>query len=157
MKALCILLWRHYVYSSQVLEPGIPNWHNVLVHNLTNSQNSTSAVPQVIIHHVPNVHKVPKQYIIYLTYSGWHSQPVLGRLCQNRLHHVIASSPKMLGPTWRVWTSSFMGTWFLVNQCIQPSCTGFSIGQDRPNRLKLGPMVLPTPLCKGCPRLLKSD
>ena len=45
----------------------------------------------------------------------------------------------------------------LVNQCEVQSCTGHSIGQDRPNRLKRGPMVLPTPLFKGRQRLLKPD
>ncbi len=79
-----------------------PNWHNI--HNLKYSQNSTRAVPQVIVHNVPNVHKVPNQHIIYLTYSGWCFQPVLSRLCQIRLHHVSASSPQMLGPAWQVWT-----------------------------------------------------
>ena len=37
----------------------------------------------------------------------------------------------------------------LVNQ--------WAIGQDRPYRLKRGPMVLPTSLFKGRQRLLKSD
>jgi hypothetical protein len=45
----------------------------------------------------------------------------------------------------------------LVNQSYLQSYTVHTIGQDRPNRLKCVPMVLPTPLCKGRPRLLKSD
>ncbi len=45
----------------------------------------------------------------------------------------------------------------LVNQCLLQSRTGHSIGQDRPYRLKRGPMVLPTSLFKGRQRLLKSD
>ncbi len=42
---------------------GIPNQHNI--HNLKNRQNcSTSAVPQVNVHNLPNAHKVPNQRII---------------------------------------------------------------------------------------------
>ncbi len=73
-------------------------------------QTSTSAVPQVNVHNVPNVHKVPNQHRIYLTCSGWRAQPVQSRLCQIRLHHVFASSPKMLEPAWQVCTSCFLGT-----------------------------------------------
>jgi hypothetical protein len=71
----------------------------------------------------------------------WHlrlTQPVWSRLCQIWLHHVFASSPKVLGPARQVWTSCFSRTWFWVNRCIWPSCTGLSIGQDPPNRLKRG-------------------
>ncbi len=95
MKTLCIL--------------GIPNWHNI--HNLKYSQNSTSAVPQVIVSNVTKVHKVPNQHIIYFTCPG-RAAPVWSRLCPIRLHHVFASSPKVLGPALQVWTSCFFGTWF---------------------------------------------
>jgi hypothetical protein len=43
-----------------------------------------------------------------------------------------------------------------MNKSYRQSCTGHIIGQNRPNRLKHGPMVLLTSLCKGRPRLLKS-
>jgi hypothetical protein len=44
-----------------------------------------------------------------------------------------------------------------MNQSYRQSCTRHIIGQNRPNRLKRGLMVLLTPLCKGRPRLLKSE
>jgi hypothetical protein len=113
-----------YIIIKTLCVSGIPNRHNI--HNLKYIQNSTSAVPQVIVRNVPNVHKVPNQHIIYFTYSGWRAQPVRNRLCQIRLHYVLASSPKMLGAAWQVWTSCFLGTWILVNQCIRPPCTGQS-------------------------------
>jgi hypothetical protein len=71
MKTLCIL--------------GIPNRHNI--HNLKYSQNSTSAVPQVIVRNVPNVYNVPNQHRIFLTCSGWCTEqampnPTSPRVCQ---------------------------------------------------------------------------
>ena len=41
--------------------------------------------------------------------------------------------------------------------CFGASCHGSRIGQDRPGRLKLGPIALPRALCKTHPRVLKSD
>ena len=38
-----------------------------------------------------------------------------------------------------------------------PCCHGRRIGQDRPGRLKLGSLVLPSALCKTYLRALKSD
>jgi hypothetical protein len=86
----------------------IPNLPNN-IHNLKNRQNCTSAVPEVNVHNLPNAHKVPNQHIIYITCSGWHAQPVRSMLCQFRLHHVSASSPKVLGPAWQVWISCCFG------------------------------------------------
>ncbi len=61
------------------------------------------------LHNVPNAHKVPNQHITCFTCSGRHARPVRSRLSQMRLHHVFASSPKVLGPAWQVWTSCFLG------------------------------------------------
>ena len=41
--------------------------------------------------------------------------------------------------------------------CEVPCCHGRRIGQDRPGRLKLGSLVLPTALCKTHPRAPKSE
>ena len=41
--------------------------------------------------------------------------------------------------------------------CQVPCCHGRRIGQDRPGRLKLGSLVLPTALCKTHPRAPKSE
>ena len=84
MKILCVL--------------GISNWH--------------SKIAQVLW---------PKSiYIIYLIHIRFLNsiqynllaRPVRSRLCQIWLHHVFASSPKVLWPAWQVWTSCFFGTWF---------------------------------------------
>ncbi len=135
MKELCIL--------------GIPNRHNI--HNLKYRQNSTSDLPQI------NVHYVPNQHIIFITCSGGRAQPVWSRLCQIRLHHVFYQVPNGDGARLAGLNKLFFEDLILVNQLIRPSSTGLSIGQDRPNRLRRGPIVLPTPLCKRRPRLLKSD
>ncbi len=54
----------HYRYYYEGFRYTIPNQHNI--HNLKNRKKSTSAVSQVNIHNLPNVHKEPNPYIIYL-------------------------------------------------------------------------------------------
>ncbi len=108
MKTLCVL--------------GISSQHNV--NNLNNRQNCTSAVAQVNVHNLPNARKVPN------------AQPVRSRLCQIRLHHVFANSPKLLGPAWQVWTSYFFGTWFWwirVNCSLAPVTALARIAQTGSN------------------------
>ncbi len=50
-------------------------------------------------------------------------------------------------PSWPPWTKS----------CKVLSCNGRRIGQDHPDRLKLGPMALPRALYRTYSRVLKSD
>ncbi len=69
----------------------------------------------------------------------------------------VCQLPKGAGARLACLNKLFFWDLILVNQCKLQSCTGLSFGQDRPNRLKRGPMVQPTPLCKGRSRLLKSD
>ncbi len=98
-----------YIIMKTLRLLGIPNWHNI--HNLKYSQNSTSAVPQVNVH-VHNVPNVPKQHIIYVTYSGWFTQPVWSRLCQIRLHHVLPAPQRCWGLLGRSEQAVFRGPKF---------------------------------------------
>ncbi len=125
MKALCMVIMK----TLCVL--GIPNLYNI--HNLKYSQNSTSAVRQVIIHNVPDVHKVPNKHIIYFSgapslYSAGYAKsdfttclPTPQR-CWGPLGRSASGQAVFGGPDfWRISGLNW----------IRPSCTSLSIGQDR--------------------------
>ncbi len=111
---------------------GISYWHNI--HNLKNRQIAQVLWPKSIsiIHLIHIKYRIS----IYINYLLWHTHPVRSRLCQIRLHHVFASSPKVLGPAWQVRTSCFFGTWFWwisVNCSLVPVTASTRIFQTGSN------------------------
>ncbi len=97
-------------------------------------------------------------YIKYLLNVFWLAHPACTeQAMQNPTSPRVCHLPKGAGTRLAGLDKLIFGELILVNRCIRPSCTGLSIGHDRPNRLKRSPMVLPTPLCQRRPRLLKSD
>jgi hypothetical protein len=95
MKTLCVL--------------GIPIGHNI--HNLKYSQNSTSAVPQVIVHNVPNVPEVPNQHIINFILAGAPSLYGAG-YAKSDFTTCVPAPQRCWGPLGRSGQAVFLGPGF---------------------------------------------